>query len=187
MPNTNDSELDHLRFPVGRFVAPDPITAEHLAGWIAEVEALPGQLRDAVAGCSDAVLDTPYRPGGWTVRQVVHHLPDSHINCYVRFRWALTEDRPAIKVYDEQAWALLPDAAHGPVEMSLDLLAAVHGRWVALLRGMRPEDFAREFVHTVQGPTKLERALGMYAWHGRHHLAHVKMVLGEQRTANSER
>ncbi len=177
MPKTDDLDMDQLRFPVGRFVAPETITAAHIGRWIEEVTVLPGQLRDALAGCSDAVLDTPYRPDGWTVRQVVHHLPDSHINCYVRFRWALTEDRPAIKVYDEQAWAMLPDAANGPIDMSLDLLAAVHGRWVALLREMRPEDFAREFIHTVQGPTTLARAVGMYAWHGRHHLAHLKMVV----------
>jgi hypothetical protein len=183
----HNATIDQLRFPVGRFEAPATITPEHIAAWIEEVAALPSQFRDAAVRCSGAQLNTPYREGGWTVRQVIHHLPDSHINCYVRFRWALTEDRPAIKVYDETAWAELPDAAHGPIEMSLDLLAAVHGRWVALLRGMRPEDFAREFIHTLSGPTTLARALGMYAWHGRHHLAHIKMVLGEQRTATSER
>ncbi len=178
MPTSDDTQLDHLRFPIGRFEAPATITAEHIAAWTDEVAALPGRLRQVAAQCSEAQLDTPYREGGWTVRQVIHHLPDSHINCYVRYRWALTEDRPAIKVYDETAWAELPDAAHAPIEISLNLLEAVHARWVELLRRMQPADFAREFVHTVQGPTTLERSLGMYAWHGRHHLAHVKMVVG---------
>jgi hypothetical protein len=183
----HDATIDQLRFPVGRFEAPATITPEHISAWIEEVAALPSQFRDAAVRCSEAQLETPYREGGWRVRQVIHHLPDSHINCYVRFRWALTEDRPAIKVYDETAWAELPDAAHAPIEMSLKLLEAVHARWVELLRRMQPADFAREFIHTVSGPTTLARALGMYAWHGRHHLAHIKMVLGEQRTATSER
>jgi hypothetical protein len=175
MPISDDTQL---RYPVGRFEAPATITPEQIAAWIEEVAALPGQLREAAGRCTEEHLATPYRPRGWTVRQVIHHIPDSHINCYVRFRWALTEDRPAIKVYDEVAWAELPDAAHAPVEISLKLLEAVHVRWVELLRAMRPEDFAREFVHTVSGPTTLARALGMYAWHGRHHLAHIKMVVG---------
>lgn len=165
-----------LRYPVGRFTPPAVITAEHLAAWRNEITALPELMRHAVAALSPEALDTPYRPGGWTVRQVVHHLPDSHLNCYVRFRWALTEEHPTIKAYDEARWAELPDAREAPVSLSLDLLTAVHARWVALLERMTAEDYRRGFEHPESGPVTLAEALGSYAWHGRHHLAHVRMV-----------
>ena len=167
---------DALRFPAGRFAAPDgPLAPDALAAVIDEIAALPAAFRAATLTLADDVLDTPYRPGGWTVRQVVHHVPDSHTNAYVRFKWALTEDAPAIKAYDEAAWAELPDSA-APVAGSLDQLAALHARWARLMRAMAPEDWARTFVHPVSGETRLDRAAAMYAWHGRHHLAHVALV-----------
>lgn len=169
---------ERLRYPVGRFQAPDVITTEVRDGWRDELAGLPAQLRAAAAALTPAQLDTPYRPGGWTARQVIHHLPDSHINAYVRFRWALTEERPLIKVYDEGAWARLPDADSGPIAMSLDLLESVHRRWVAMLEMLDADDFARELVHPESGPTTLDRMVGQYAWHGRHHLAHIDLVLG---------
>ncbi len=121
-------------------------------------------------------LDRPYRPGGWTARQVIHHVPDSHANAYVRFKWALTEDAPRIKAYDEAAWADLPDS-RAPVSGSLDLLEALHARWVGLMRTMSPDDWARTFVHPVSGEARLDRTAGMYAWHGRHHLAHLSLTM----------
>lgn len=165
---------DDLRYPIGAFEAPARATAEDRARWIGEIAALPAQLRAAVSGLSDPQLDTPYRPGGWTVRQVVHHLPDSHLNAYVRFKLALTEEAPTIKPYDEAVWAQLPDTRDTPPEVSLTLLDALHRRWATLLRSMRAEDFARTLVHPEHGRAlSLEWMLAQYAWHGRHHLAHV--------------
>ena len=136
---------------------------------------LPAAVRQAAAACSDRQLDTPYRPGGWTGRQVVHHLPDSHMNSYVRFKLALTEDRPVIKPYDEQRWASLADSG-GPVADSLDLLDALHRRWTALLRSLSWPQLQREFVHPDSGAATLAVTVGSYAWHGRHHLAHLELV-----------
>ncbi|MEM6288729.1 MAG: YfiT family bacillithiol transferase [Bacteroidota bacterium] len=170
--------MSDLRYPIGLFEAPDPITPDHLGAWIDAIEALPDQMRAAVAGLSDADLDTPYRPGGWTLRQVVHHVPDSHLNSYVRFKWALTEAEPTIKAYDEVGWAELPDVAGTPVEVSLDLLGALHTRWVVLLRSLTEADWQRRFVHPASGPMPLAEAAGRYAWHGRHHLAHVTTTVG---------
>ena len=167
---------DALRYPTGRFAAPDgPLSPAALAGVVGEIAALPAALRAATEHLADDALDTPYRPGGWTIRQVVHHVPDSHVNAYVRFKWALTEDAPAIKAYDETAWAELADSA-APVAGSLDLLAALHARWAGLMRTLTAEDWARTFVHPVSGATRLDRAAAMYAWHGRHHLAHVALA-----------
>ena len=127
----------------------------------------------AVRGLNVSQLETPYREGGWTVRQVTHHLPDSHMNAYIRWRLALTETEPTIKPYDEAAWANLEDAAHAPVDVSLDLLNSLHDRWVRLLRSLKPEDFARSFRHPDFGVKTLEWMLFLYAWHGRHHTAHI--------------
>lgn len=162
-----------LRFPIGRFHPPDPIDAASIAQWVGEIAAAPAQLRDAVRGLDDSQLDTPYRPDGWTVRQVVHHLPDSHVNSYVRFRLALTEEQPTVRPYNEAKWAELPDARSGPVEDSLRLLEAVHTRWVALLRGLSTGDLERTFHHPANGIMRLDRNVGLYAWHGRHHIAHI--------------
>lgn len=162
------------RYPIGRFSPPGAYAAEETAAWIGEIAILPTHLREAVKGLDEAALDTPYREGGWTVRHVVHHLPDSHLNAYVRFKLALTEESPTIRPYDEAAWARLPDAA-GAVELSLDLLEALHRRWVALLETMDEAAFRRAFVHPEHGRTMtLHATLALYAWHGRHHLAHVR-------------
>jgi uncharacterized damage-inducible protein DinB len=162
-----------LRYPVGRYQAPDVVTKDQRNTWITELSSLPENLKQAIAGLSEAQLDTPYRPGGWSVRQVVHHLPDSHINCYVRFRLALTEPSPLIKPYEEAAWAELADAKTGSAALSLSLLEALHQRWVALLKTLTKEEFARTFRHPELGEVRLDWALGLYAWHSRHHVAQI--------------
>lgn len=162
------------RYPIGRFQYARSASDEQRAGWIADVAAMPAQLRAAVRGLSPAQLDTPYRAGGWTVRQVVHHVPDSHLNAYVRFKLALTESEPTIKPYDEARWAELEDVRATPPDVSLALLDALHDRWVRLLRAMGPGDFARTFRHPEKGHAlTLEETLALYSWHGRHHVAHV--------------
>ena len=161
-----------LRYPIGQYTPLADADAATYARLIDEIERLPNELRAASAGLSDAQLDTPYRDGGWTVRQVVHHVPDSHVNAYVRFKLALTEDTPRIKPYEEARWAKLPDARL-PIGVSLALLDALHERWVVLLRSLAPEDWERAYDHPDNGVTTLRAALGVYAWHGRHHVAHV--------------
>ena len=161
------------RYPIGRFRLEGEITRDRRAGWISEVEALPSRFRDAVSGLSDEQLDTPYRPDGWTVRQLLHHVPDSHLHAYVRFKLALTEDVPLIKPYDEAAWAGLADSRL-PVDVSLQLLETLHRRWVALLESMSAGDFERRLDHPDwEKPLSLDFMLQLYAWHGPHHVAHV--------------
>ena len=162
-----------LQYPIGKFKWGGVITDEQREQLIAQIERAPAQLSQAVAGLTEEQVDTAYRPDGWTVRQVVHHLPDSHMNTYMRFRLALTEDEPTIKVYDQERWAILADAVTAPVELSLSLLESLHRRLVLLLRSLRAEDFARTFRHPEMGVVTLDKMLGMYAWHGRHHVAHV--------------
>jgi hypothetical protein len=164
---------EDLRFPIGKFHLEESVAPDQLAEWIGQIAAAPQHMRTAVAGLSDAQLDTPYRPGGWTVRQVVHHVPDSHLNSYVRFRLALTEDEPTIKPYDEASWAALPDARTAPVEVSLALLENLHRRWVLLLETLTPAEWDRRFNHPELGVRTLRQTVGMYAWHGRHHVAHI--------------
>jgi uncharacterized damage-inducible protein DinB len=161
------------RYPIGKFNRVTSLTAAERATCIEQVAAAPAQLRKAVAGLTPAQLDTPYREGGWTVRQVAHHVPDSHMNAYVRFKFGLTEDSPAIKTYEEKDWAKTPEVAATPVDVSLSLLDALHTRWVTLLRAMTPQQFARTIKHPEMGPTSLDTMLALYAWHGRHHTAHV--------------
>ncbi|MGC5325920.1 YfiT family bacillithiol transferase [Brevibacillus sp. SYSU BS000544] len=161
-----------LRYPIGTFEWAGEASAEQMSKWIDEIEAIPTQLRLAVKGLSPEQLDTPYRPDGWTLRQVVHHVADSHMNSYIRFKLALTEDEPTIKPYEEASWAELADSAQ-PVEVSLTLLDALHERWIVLLRSMSPEDFKRSFIHPQNGVVSLTHATGLYSWHGRHHIAHV--------------
>jgi hypothetical protein len=165
--------MSDLQYPIGKFV-PDPdVTPEKRARWIAEIAGAPALFRQAVAGLSEAQLDTPYREGGWTLRQVVHHMPDSHIHTLVRFRCALTEENPAVTGYDPAKWGELPDAKTAPVAVSLALLEAIHNRWVFLLRAMTPADFARTFRRPDGQQVALDRALQTYAWHGKHHAAHI--------------
>ena len=161
------------RYPIGLFKTPDAYTDASRAAAIATIAETPKKLRAAVKGLSDSQLDTPYRDGGWTVRQLAHHVPDSHVNAYVRTRLALTEDNPTIKPYDQQKWAELADAKSFPIEPSLTMLDAIHERWVALLRSMKPADFSRAFVHPEHGPRTLDWMVAIYAWHGPHHVAHV--------------
>lgn len=165
--------MDDLRYPIGRPELRPALDADERRELIDVIEAAPARLRMAVDGLDDAQLDTPYRDGGWTVRQVVHHVPDSHMNGYIRFKWALTEDTPSIKVYEQADWAELHDARTMPIETSLALLATLHDRWVDLLRSMKPERFQRRYMHPEEGEVTLDAALQLYAWHGRHHTAHI--------------
>lgn len=162
------------RYPIGKFQwSGGEATANERAERIAQIAACPDGLRAAVEGLDDSQLDTPYRDGGWTVRQVVHHVPESHMNAYVRFKLGLTEDTPTIKPYDENRWSQLPDARTAPIGMSLDLLDNLHTRWVLVLRAMGEADFARKINHPESGVQTLDRMLALYAWHGRHHIGHV--------------
>jgi hypothetical protein len=165
--------ITDLRFPIGRFTRPASFTDASRAAAIATIADTPKLLRKAVLGLSDVQLDTPYRPEGWTVRQLVHHVPDSHMNAYVRTRLALTEENPTIKPYDEAKWAELADAKELPVDVSLTMLDALHSRWVTLLHAMTPAQFSRGYVHPENGPTTLDTMIALYAWHGPHHVAHV--------------
>ena len=170
---TTAKELD-LRYPVGKFDWSAPIAESDYPKLIAAVAETPGALRSAVAGLSRDRLETKYRPGGWTVKQVVHHVPDSHLNAYTRFKLALTESEPTIKPYDEAAWAELADSQTVPIEISLALLDALHMRWVTLLRSMDAADFRRTLKHPEHDRVlTLAQMLGLYAWHGRHHVAHI--------------
>jgi uncharacterized damage-inducible protein DinB len=164
------------RFPVGRFHRPEagePLPEGTLTGAIADISELPEQLRNAVHGLDDEQLATPYREGGWTLRQLVHHIADSHMNCFLRVRLALTEDAPTIKPYDQDAWAALHDSTAAPIEWSLELIESLHARWVMLLQSLTPADWLRVYVHPENGPQTVELATLLYAWHGRHHLAHI--------------
>jgi uncharacterized damage-inducible protein DinB len=165
--------MTDLRYPVGKFHFDGPLTEQQKQSSLDDIANAPANLRKAVKGLSEAQLDTPYRPGGWTVRQVVHHVPDSHLNSYVRFKLALTEDEPTIKPYAEDRWAELADTKVTPIEVSLTMLDALHDRWMRLLRSLGPEDWQRTFRHPAMGAMTLEKTLALYAWHGRHHVAHV--------------
>lgn len=165
--------MEDLRYPIGKFSVEGEITAPRRAGWIEQVATAPSQLRAALSGLSEEQLATPYRPRGWTLRQLAHHVPDSHMNSYVRFRLALTEDEPTIKPYLEDKWAELSDAQSAPVELSLSLLDALHARWILLLRSIADDGWQRTFRHPELGLMTLEKNLALYAWHGRHHVAHV--------------
>jgi len=161
-----------LRYPIGKFTLPSTITPDLRTGAIDVIAALPARMRDAVRGLSESQLDTPYRPGGWTVRQVVHHVPDSHLNAYVRVKLALTEDNPTIKPYDQNAFATLADQRL-PIEISLSLLDGLHARWVAVWKAMTSDQFTRRLYHPEIGAITVDYLLQHYDWHSRHHVAHI--------------
>lgn len=162
-----------LRYPIGRFERPASIAAADRGAMIRNIAALPAKLREATAGLNDSQLDTPYRPDGWTVRQVIHHVADSHINCYVRFKLALTEHEPTIKPYEEGLWAELPEARTAPIELSLALLEALHQRWNLMLAAMSEAEFQRTFRHPDLGLMPLDVTVALYSWHSLHHTAHI--------------
>ena len=162
-----------LRYPIGEFQEPKRFSADDRQRSIKIIEETPAKMRAAVRGLSEKQLDTPYRPGGWSVREVIHHVPDSHLNAYIRFKLALTEDVPTIKPYDEQAWAKLEDSKVTPIETSLTILDSVHARMTILLKSLKAEDFSRKFNHPERGAMTIDSLLALYAWHGPHHVAHI--------------
>jgi hypothetical protein len=169
-----EKELYALRYPIGEFTPKSEFTVEDISGYIRIIESFPEEIRNAVKGLNDSQLDTPYRPDGWTIRQVVHHTADSHINGYIRFKLALTEDTPAIKTYFEERWAELTEAKTGPAEISLSLLDALHNRWITMLRALDHEQLKRRIFHPeTKKEHNVEWLLNLYAWHSKHHLAHI--------------
>ncbi|MDW7692762.1 bacillithiol transferase BstA [Flammeovirgaceae bacterium SG7u.111] len=169
-----ETELESYRYPIGRFKAPFPINEAMLKGYIETIETLPQKLEEAVEDWSDEQLATPYREGGWTVRQTIHHIADSHFNSQQRFRLALTEDRPAIVPYIESAWAELPDAKSADIALSLTILKGLHARWTILLKSFGEKEWAREFIHPeFPQPLRLDTTAALYDWHSRHHLTHI--------------
>lgn len=168
--------MTDLRYPVGKYNRPQSLTPEQRKGFIKTVAETPSKMRAAVAGLTDAQLDTPYRPDGWSVRQVVHHVADSHLNAYTRIKLALTEDNPTIKTYEEHLWAELPDSKSADPAISLAILDGVHRRLTMVLNGLTPEQFRRPAVHPANGPTSVDGLMQMYAWHCRHHLGHIGLI-----------
>ncbi|HMG94314.1 MAG TPA: putative metal-dependent hydrolase [Chryseolinea sp.] len=167
---------DLLRYPIGKFTARDSYSTEELQRCIERIENLPREIEKVINAMTIKQLDTPYREGGWTARQVVHHMADSHMNAYIRLKWSLTESTPTIKAYDEKAWAETPETKLDPV-ISIDLLKALHIKWTALLRRLSPADFQKEFIHPeTKKHMRLDRITAMYAWHGEHHFGHLKIV-----------
>ncbi len=173
--NLSGQEVD-ARYPIGKFVNPESVTVHERMAAIAALAEMPGKLSQAVEGLDREKLDTPYREGGWTVRQLVHHIADSHMQAFARVRLALTEDWPAITAYDEKAWALLPDSMMAPVDWSVKILEKVHARWVMVLESLTDEQWKRGFRHPERGPSTIEAATLMYAWHAKHHVAHITQL-----------
>ena len=169
--------MDHLRYPIGKYVAPANITPQQIKEWIEEIEKLPLSVKETINKFKESDLEKTYRPGGWTARQVIHHLADSHVNSYMRFKLAVTEEHPAIRPYREDLWAELADGKTAPVYFSINILEAVHARWVLFLRSLQPQDFKRTLFHPESKKVfVLDEFLGLYAWHCRHHLGHLKIV-----------
>ncbi|MCK5401485.1 MAG: bacillithiol transferase BstA [Flavobacteriaceae bacterium] len=173
-----NTELEQLKYPIGKFDCPNNITEEQIESWISILEHFPNRLENLVMDLTDKQLDTPYRPDGWTIRQVVHHLSDSHHHSYTRFKWALTEEKPVIKAYNEQDWAELQDAKTAPIEMSLQHLRAIHYKLVYLLKSLTQDDLNRYFIHPeTNEEVILKQNIGIYAWHSNHHYAHIENLL----------
>ncbi|KGR84934.1 YfiT family bacillithiol transferase [Lysinibacillus odysseyi] len=168
-----------MKYPIGTFQFDGEMTSNVTEQWINEIEELPTLLREAVKDLNNDLLDTPYRSGGWTVRQVIHHLADSHMNAYIRFKLALTEENPVIKPYNETNWAELSDYKL-PIDISLTLLETLHKRWTNLLRSLTPADMKKTFIHPDSGEVSVGKNIGIYAWHGRHHLAHINSLSNRQ-------
>lgn len=169
---------EQLQYPVGKFTPKESYSPEEIQAFIISIESVPSKIEAVFQNFSSAQLETPYRPGGWTARQVLHHIPDSHMNAYIRFKWTLTEETPTIKAYNEKAWAETYEIKEDPA-LSVALLKALHAKWGTLLRALKPEDLKKSFVHPESGKhITLERLIAMYAWHGEHHLGHLKLILG---------
>ena len=175
------SPLADLRYPIGRFQAPEPITSQDLQSAIDAIAALPSELRAALRDLRDAQIDTPYRPDGWTVRQLVHHVADSHMNAFTRIRKALTEKEPDITAYNEKAWAELVDSRHAEIDLSLSIIEALHRRWSMMLRSLTAADLARCYRHPERGTVRVDNTVLLYAWHGRHHIAHITALRKRER------
>lgn len=173
--------MEDLRYPVGKFKFDPEISPEKRLHWIKAITEAPAALSAAADGLTASQLEMPYRPGGWTVRQVIHHVADSHMNAFLRFKLALTEDKPTIKSYDQDGWANTPDAGKAPVEASLALVTALHERWVILLESLKPEDFRRKLIHPEIGEIDLDKTLQIYAWHGEHHAAQITALRRRER------
>ncbi|MEM9859452.1 MAG: YfiT family bacillithiol transferase [Bacteroidota bacterium] len=168
------NELEQLRFPIGRFQKPERITSSNVKLWINQIETLPARFRNVAEHLSSEQLETAYRPDGWTLRQVIHHVPDSHVNSYIRFKWALTEENPTIKAYNEVAWAELSDYQTVPIETALSFLEILHARWVPVLKSLTSDDLDKTFIHPEHGKeVSLSSNIALYAWHGEHHLGHL--------------
>ena len=173
--------MENLKYPIGRFSWPTTTSPQKVNEWIAKIEAQPSLYRSLLENISEEDLNLTYRPEGWTIRQVAHHVVDSHINSLIRFKWTLTEDNPTIKAYYEDRWAILPDTQLTPVSVSLNLMEALHQRWVVLLKSLTPEQLSRTFIHPESGRTiRLDELISLYAWHGQHHLEHIKLALANK-------
>ena len=173
-----DISIEKLKYPIGKPNIPDEILPAHISDWIAILAQFPERLNNLVSNLSAAQLNTPYRPGGWTIRQVIHHLSDSHHNSYTRFKWTLTENNPVIKTYDEKKWAELFDSTHGPIALSLEAISALHAKWVYVLRGLDMSELSKYFIHP-DGNEKvsLKENIGIYAWHCNHHYAQIAQLI----------
>lgn len=167
-------DLEKLKYPIGKFITPKTYSSDYILAKIEEIESLPERLKKETGDLNNDQLNTPYRPGGWTVRQVIHHCAESHMNCFIRIKWTLTENNPVIKPYDENLWSALPDNLHMPIESSLTLLEGLHARLAFLMKSLSKTELEKSFIHPENNSEyKIKEIIGLYAWHGNHHLAHI--------------